>query len=156
MKHSFTVIKRTIENKESWIAMSLELVGCVGLGKTAEEAIAVLSVNESILLDINLETDTISFSPPIKQHESDTINQCSHNPICNENKQTPVEQVAIPEMVTIKEASKRTGLSYDYLRKQCIKGNIIHILVGNGKRLINMDALKEKMMISHGDIGSNK
>ena len=28
----------------------------------------------------------------------------------------------IPEMVTIKEASRRTGFSYDFLRKECIKG----------------------------------
>ena len=32
----------------------------------------------------------------------------------------------IPEMLSIRETSKRTGLSYDYLRKQCLKGNLKH------------------------------
>ena len=56
----------------------------------------------------------------------------------------------IPEMITIKEASRRTGLSYDYLRKECIRGNLIHIRVGNGKYLLNFDLLKAKLESSHG------
>ena len=38
----------------------------------------------------------------------------------NGEKQKHTTNEKIPEMVTIKEASHRTGLSYDYLRKQCL------------------------------------
>ena len=62
------------------------------------------------------------------------------------------DPAVIPEMITIKEASKRTGLSYDYLRKECIRGNITHLLIGNGKRLINYDRLLEQLESSHGSI----
>ncbi len=48
----------------------------------------------------------------------------------------------IPEMVTIKEASQRTGLSYDFLRKACISGKIVHIKAGS-KYLINFGRLVE-------------
>lgn len=58
----------------------------------------------------------------------------------------------IPEMITVREASRRTGLSYDFLRKGCIRGNIVHITVGNGKRLINYDRLIEQLESSHGSI----
>ncbi len=57
----------------------------------------------------------------------------------------------IPHMVTIKEASRRTGFSYDFLRKQCLQGKMAHIRVGNGKYLINFDLLIEQMNSSHGD-----
>ena len=36
----------------------------------------------------------------------------------------------IPEMIQIKEASKRTGLSYDCLRKLCLSKKIIHVRAG--------------------------
>ena len=42
----------------------------------------------------------------------------------------------IPEMVTINECSKRTGVSYDWIRKLCLQGRIVHIRAGN-KYLIN-------------------
>ena len=42
----------------------------------------------------------------------------------------------IPEMITIKECSARTGVSYDWIRKLCLQGRIIHIRAGN-KYLIN-------------------
>ena len=58
----------------------------------------------------------------------------------------------IPEMITLKEASRRTGLSYDFLRKECLRGNVAHIRVGNGKKLINFDLLKEQLESSHGSI----
>ena len=44
------------------------------------------------------------------------------------------------KMVTLKEASSRTGVSYDWLRKMCINGKIVHIRAGN-KYLINWDKL---------------
>lgn len=52
------------------------------------------------------------------------------------------EEVRIPEMITIKEAAARTGLSYDYIRKLCLQGKIVFRKVGN-KRLINMGKLAE-------------
>ncbi len=58
----------------------------------------------------------------------------------------------IPEMITIREASRRTGLSYDFLRKECIRDNLVHVRVGNGKRLINYGRLTEQLELSHGSI----
>lgn len=48
----------------------------------------------------------------------------------------------IPEMVTIREASNRTGVSYDYLRKMCINNQIAYIRAGV-KYLINFGKLVE-------------
>ena len=62
----------------------------------------------------------------------------------------------IPEMVTIKEASRRTGFSYDFLRKECLKGNLVHIRVGTGKFLINFDYLVEQMKTARGSIQNTK
>lgn len=42
----------------------------------------------------------------------------------------------IPEMITIKECSARTGVSYDWIRKLCLQNRIVHIRAGN-KYLIN-------------------
>ena len=56
----------------------------------------------------------------------------------------------IPEMVTILEASNRTHLSYDFLRKQCLSGKLAHIRIGHGKFLINMGSLIEQLKTSHG------
>ena len=67
-----------------------------------------------------------------------------------EEKKEQITGGKIPEMVTIKEASLRTGLSYDFLRKQCLKGNMAHIRVGNGKFLINFDLLVEQMSTIRG------
>lgn len=44
------------------------------------------------------------------------------------------------QMVTLKDASSRTGVSYDWLRKMCINGKIVHIRAGN-KYLLNWDRL---------------
>lgn len=46
----------------------------------------------------------------------------------------------IPEMVTIKQAASRTGLSYDYLRKLCLQRQIVFVRAGT-KYLINMGKL---------------
>ena len=46
----------------------------------------------------------------------------------------------IPEMVTIKQAAGKTGLSYDSLRKLCLQDRIVYIKVGS-KYLINMGKL---------------
>ena len=58
----------------------------------------------------------------------------------------------IPKMVSLRDASKRTGLSYDFLRKECLKGNLVHIRVGSGKFLLNLDSLVEQMKTAHGFI----
>ena len=53
------------------------------------------------------------------------------------------------KMVTIKEASERTNLSYYYLRKACLENKIAHIRAGN-KFYINMDWL-EKYLCNLGE-----
>ena len=35
-----------------------------------------------------------------------------------------------PEMLSPREVARRTGLSYDYLRNSCLKGEIPHIRCG--------------------------
>ena len=57
----------------------------------------------------------------------------------------------VPEMITIKEASGRTGLSYDFLRKSCLNGRIVHIRIGSGKFLINWGRLVEWLNTTRGD-----
>lgn len=59
-----------------------------------------------------------------------------------------------PEMVPLRVAAERTGLSYNYLRTGCIKGKIVHIVLGSGtsyrkKYLVNMDKLNE--YLNRGD-----
>lgn len=53
-----------------------------------------------------------------------------------------MENLKIPTMETLREASNQTGLSYDYLRKLCLAGKIVHIRAGC-KILINMEKLVE-------------
>ena len=55
----------------------------------------------------------------------------------------------MPEMITIKEAAQRTGLSYDFLRKSCLKGQIVHIRAGS-KFLINFGKLVDWLNTSKG------
>lgn len=45
---------------------------------------------------------------------------------------------SIPRMRTIKEVSQETGVSYDALRKMCLRQEIPHIRCGK-KFLINLD-----------------
>lgn len=50
----------------------------------------------------------------------------------------------IPEMCSLKDASKRTGLSYNYLRHLCIDDSIPHIRIGSGRNAhikVNLTAL---------------
>ena len=46
MKYDYRVNKMKVENHEFWIAESIELKGCIAQGKTKEEAIAELELNE--------------------------------------------------------------------------------------------------------------
>lgn len=48
----------------------------------------------------------------------------------------------IPKMIGISEASKQTGLSYDFLRKLCLQNKIVYVRAGV-KYLINWDKLVE-------------
>lgn len=48
----------------------------------------------------------------------------------------------IPEMVTIREAASRTGLSYDCLRKLCLNNQIVYFRAG-AKYFINFGRLCE-------------
>lgn len=58
----------------------------------------------------------------------------------------------IPEMIPIQEVCKRIpGLSYDFLRKGCLSGKIVHIRIGNGKFLINFGRLVEWLNTSCGE-----
>ena len=61
---------------------------------------------------------------------------------------TPID--LFPEMVLIKEASKRTGLSYDCLRKLCLSKKIIHVRAGS-KYYINFGRLVEYLNNTCGD-----
>lgn len=42
----------------------------------------------------------------------------------------------VPEMLTLNETSSRSGLPYDYIRKLCLQGKIVHIRTGV-KYLVN-------------------
>lgn len=42
----------------------------------------------------------------------------------------------VVEMVSIKEASQRSGVSYDFIRKMCINNQIAHVKAGS-KYLVN-------------------
>lgn len=54
-----------------------------------------------------------------------------------ETDKVPVPVVdIIPEMLTLEQTSKRSGLSYDALRKMCLNNKIVYIRVGK-KFLIN-------------------
>lgn len=44
--------------------------------------------------------------------------------------------IEYPEMVTMRELSKRTGLSYDAIRKMLLRGEVVYIKVGK-KFLVN-------------------
>ena len=62
---------------------------------------------------------------------------------------TPINDM-IPEMIPLKMASERTGLSYDFLRKSCLAGKIVHIRAGN-KFLVNFGRLVEWLNTTHGE-----
>ena len=55
-----------------------------------------------------------------------------------------MNELKIPTMLTLQEAAKRTGLAYNYLRKGCMEGTIVHIRCGN-KYLVNLEKLVDKM-----------
>lgn len=50
--------------------------------------------------------------------------------------------MTVPRMVGITEASRQTGLSYDFIRKLCLQDKIVYVRAGV-KYLINLDKLLE-------------
>ena len=46
----------------------------------------------------------------------------------------------VPRMLTIREAAKEVGLSYNYIRSLCLSGRIVSIRVGN-RTLVNREKL---------------
>ena len=56
----------------------------------------------------------------------------------------------IPEMITLRDASGRIGISYDWLRKLCLQGKLVHIRAGS-KYLVNFGKLIE--YLNTGDQG---
>lgn len=49
---------------------------------------------------------------------------------------------AVPTMLTIRETANRTGVSYDAIRKLCLRDEIVYIKVGK-KFLINFEKFCE-------------
>ena len=49
----------------------------------------------------------------------------------------------VPIMVPLKKASELTGISYDWLRKMCLQGKLVHIRTGErgSKFLVNYGKL---------------
>ena len=80
---------------------------------------------------------TIEFVTSTRDHHSDPVQRL------------PEVVDLIPQMVTLKEAAARTGLSYDFLRKACLHGSIVHIRCGS-KFLINFDKLVEYLNTARG------
>lgn len=58
--------------------------------------------------------------------------------------------MTIPTMLTIKEVSIRTGVSYDAIRKLCLQNKIVFIKAG-AKYLINMEKFID--YLNRGDDG---
>ena len=52
------------------------------------------------------------------------------------------ETAHVPTMLGLREAAEQTGLSYDYIRKLCLQGEITYIRAGS-RFLINMEKLIE-------------
>lgn len=48
------------------------------------------------------------------------------------------DKKSLPTMLTIKELSKRTNLSYNFIRQLCLKKEIVYVRSGK-KYLINYD-----------------
>jgi excisionase family DNA binding protein len=53
----------------------------------------------------------------------------------------------VPQMVTIREAASRTGMSYDSIYKLCQKNEIVYVRCG-AKYLINFDRFVD--FLNHG------
>ena len=61
----------------------------------------------------------------------------------------------IPAMLTIEETAKRTGLSYEYIRKLCKQGEIVFVRTGR-KYLINFDRFIDFLNNGEGTVSTGK
>ena len=52
------------------------------------------------------------------------------------------KEMDIPKMVGLSEASRQTGLSYDFIRKLCLQNKIVYVRAGV-KYLVNLEKLVE-------------
>ena len=52
------------------------------------------------------------------------------------------EAQALPIMLTLREASNVSGLSYEGLRRLCVEGKLVHVRIGR-KIFVNQDKMKE-------------
>lgn len=76
-----------------------------------------------------------------------TINEeCARSDNVNENGETQV-----PTMLTISDAAKRTGLSYEHIKKLVINKKIVSVQTGK-KTLINYEKLLN--YLNHGEQGN--
>ena len=58
--------------------------------------------------------------------------------------------VPVPTMLSLIATAEKSGLSYDFLRKACLSGKIVHIRVGN-RYLINYEKLIEWLETAKGE-----
>lgn len=60
-----------------------------------------------------------------------------------------MDENRVPRMLTLREAAKETGLSYDFLRRLCLQGKLVYIKSG-AKFLLNECKLIE--YLNKGDV----
>lgn len=58
--------------------------------------------------------------------------------------------IKVPTMITIREAAKRTGVSYDFVWKLCRSNQIVYVKAGK-KFLVNFEKFVE--FLNNGTIG---
>lgn len=62
----------------------------------------------------------------------------------------PEVTIKVPTMITIREAARRTGVSYDFVWKLCRSNQIVYIRAGK-KFLVNFEKFVE--FLNNGTIG---
>lgn len=77
------------------------------------------------------------------------IETCIPEKLSVSNNLNNLSRIDIPEMLTIRELSARTGFSYDFLRKLCLQRKIVFIRTGS-KYLINYQKFVE--FLNRGDM----
>lgn len=89
----------------------------------------------------NRQNEDAECAAPIKLK---SLAEIENEVLLRKDEKTTKNGIKIPEMATLREASKKTGLSYDHLRKLCLSKEIAYIKAG-AKFLVNMDKLVEYM-----------
>lgn len=62
-----------------------------------------------------------------------------------------MNEIRVPRMLTLREAARETGLSYDCLRKLCLQGRLVYITAG-AKFLLNEDKLID--FLNRGEVSA--